>query len=70
MPHLWHLDPELRLLEVFRLREGWHSIVGSYGPGDSPVRAEPFEAMKLDLNLLWGEPPPPPEADGEGGETG
>jgi Uma2 family endonuclease len=58
--HLWLIDPEARTLEVQRLeREGW-LIVGSWADDDH-VRAEPFEAIDIDLGLLWG-----PKAEDEG----
>jgi Uma2 family endonuclease len=50
--HAWLVDPLIRTLEVFRLDgdtwrmlKTWHDTV--------LVRAEPFEAMDLDLGLLW-----------------
>ena len=50
--HAWLLDPELRTLEVFRLERGmW--VVAKVVRGDVTVRAEPFEAIELDLSALW-----------------
>ncbi|QRK13439.1 Uma2 family endonuclease [Archangium violaceum] len=52
--HLWHVDPLARTLEIFRLTEGeWH-LVHSF-TGEEPVRAEPFEAIELELALVWSE---------------
>ena len=49
--HLWLLDPVLQTLEVYRLESGrW---IGNYG-GDAKIRAEPFDAVELDLTLVWG----------------
>ncbi|MCP3139674.1 Uma2 family endonuclease [Pyxidicoccus xibeiensis] len=55
--HLWLVDPDTRTLEVF-LRQGdswekrgWHS-------GEGRIRAEPFEAIELNLGALW-----PPELE-------
>lgn len=51
--HLWLLDPVLQTLEVYRLEgERWVSI-GTFG-GDAKVRAEPFDAVELDLTMVWG----------------
>lgn len=50
--HVWLVDPEVRSLEVFRLEAGWY-VVAEVHVGDAGVRAEPFEAIELDLSLLW-----------------
>ena len=50
--HLWLLDPRDRLLEVYRLEEGRWVEVADH-EGDIVVRAEPFDAIALDLSLLW-----------------
>lgn len=50
--HLWLADPRTRLLEVYRLEQGRWSRLGAY-PGDTLVRAEPFERLELRLGLLW-----------------
>lgn len=50
--HLWIIDPLARTLEVFRLEnERWSQI--SAHAGDEKVRAEPFDAVELDLGSLW-----------------
>jgi Uma2 family endonuclease len=51
--HVWFLDPAVRTLEVFRLDgEGWRLAMTAAGLG--PVRAEPFEAIEIDLEGVWG----------------
>jgi len=50
--HVWHVDPLARTLDVFRLTEGQWLLVHSFA-GEEPVRAEPFEAIELELALLW-----------------
>ncbi|QRK13833.1 Uma2 family endonuclease [Archangium violaceum] len=50
--HLWHVDPLARTLDVFRL-EGNHWILVESFAGDQRIRAEPFEAIELELALLW-----------------
>jgi Uma2 family endonuclease len=48
----WLVDPLLRTLEVFRLESGRWSLLGTWGD-DAKVRAEPFEALELELAVLW-----------------
>lgn len=59
--HVWLLDPLQRTLEVYR-REGAHWLLVATHGGEVPVRAEPFEAIELELEALWlpgvGEPKP------------
>lgn len=50
--HLWLISPEARVLEVYRLEEGRWSEVDTF-EGDVVVRAEPFDAIEIDLKLLW-----------------
>jgi Uma2 family endonuclease len=50
--HLWLLDPLAQTLEVFRLDGGRWVLLATYG-GDARVRAEPFDALELDLAVLW-----------------
>ncbi len=50
--HVWLMDPFARTLEVYqRERSGW-SLVASH-VGEEPVCAEPFDAVPLELSLLW-----------------
>jgi Uma2 family endonuclease len=56
--HAWFVKPTDRTLEVFRLRDGAWTIVGVW-EGAAVVRAEPFDAVALDLAPLWGDPAPP-----------
>ena len=50
--HLWHVDAVARTLDVFRLEGGHWVLVDSFA-GDARVRAEPFEALELDLTRVW-----------------
>ena len=50
--HVWLLDPVLRTLEVFQL-DGPNYRLLRTSKEDQQVRAEPFEALELDLSLLW-----------------
>jgi Uma2 family endonuclease len=55
--HAWLIDPLARTLEVLRLEDRRWSIVGTWSGAATP-RAEPFEAVEIDLALLWNDPPP------------
>jgi len=56
--HAWLIDAAKRSLEVFRLHEGMWLIVAMY-QGNQKVRAEPFDAIELDLAAIWAYLPPP-----------
>src|SRR5690606_18051551 len=50
--HVWLVDPDAKTLEVFRLDgDGWR-LVGTW-EGDARLRAEPFDAVELELGGLW-----------------
>lgn len=51
--HLWLIHPTARTLEVHRRTEAGWLLAGTY-EAEECVRAEPFEAMELDLGLLFG----------------
>ncbi|OJT24531.1 hypothetical protein BO221_15385 [Archangium sp. Cb G35] len=46
------LDPLARMLEIFRFQDGQWIPVHSLS-GEERVRVEPFEAIELELALLW-----------------
>jgi Uma2 family endonuclease len=50
--HAWLVKPSDRTLEVLRLRDGLWTIVGVWDDA-AVVRAEPFEAIELELGRLW-----------------
>lgn len=50
--HFWIVDPAAKTLEVERLDGDSHRIVLAASE-DEKVRAEPFDAIELDLALLW-----------------
>lgn len=53
VPYVWLLNPDARTLEILKLQaEQW--LVVAVHTGQSPVRAEPFDAVELDLAALWG----------------
>jgi Uma2 family endonuclease len=53
--HAWLVDPLARTLEVLRLETERWSIVSTASQFDVQ-RLEPFEAIELDLSLLWEKP--------------
>ncbi|MBS1118521.1 MAG: hypothetical protein H6Q90_749 [Deltaproteobacteria bacterium] len=71
VPHVWLVDPLQRTVEILRLHGGNWLIVDVYA-GSARIRAEPFEAVELDLSQLWAysaAPPPGSRAsEYEGGE--
>ncbi len=52
--HAWLVDPLARTLEVFRLDAGQWVLVGAHD--EDRVRAEPFQAIELELSALWMPP--------------
>ena len=52
--HLWLVDPLARTLEVFRL-EGERWLLLATHADDERVRAEPFEALELEIARWWIE---------------
>lgn len=52
--HAWLVKPSDRTLEVLRLREGSWTIVAVW-EDTAVVRAEPFEAIELELGRLWAD---------------
>lgn len=58
MRHAWLVDPRLRTLEVLRLHdEKWLTLAVHHD--DVRVRAEPCDAIELDLAVLWSDLPLP-----------
>ncbi len=57
--HVWLVDAVQRTLEVLRAHAGTWLIVGVHR-GDVCVRAEPFDAIEIDLAVLWASIAPPP----------
>ncbi len=50
--HAWVIHPRNRTLDVLRLHEGkWLTIATHLD--NARVRAEPFDAIELDLSMLW-----------------
>lgn len=49
---LWLVDPIGQLVEVFQLENGRYVRAQVFG-GDTVVRAEPFDAVELDIGAWW-----------------
>ena len=52
--HAWLLSPGNRTLEVLRLEAGRWMLLVTHAENEV-VRAEPFEAIELDLATLWAD---------------
>lgn len=50
--HLWLVDPDAHTLEIFRLDGGGYRLLATHDE-DQRVRAEPFDAIELELGALW-----------------
>ena len=50
--HAWLVDPAARTLEVLSLDGPTYRLLATYAD-DERVRAEPFDAIELDLAVLW-----------------
>jgi Uma2 family endonuclease len=50
--HAWVIDPLNRRLDVFRQEHERWVLLASFA-GDDKVRAEPFDAIELELGALW-----------------
>lgn len=50
--HVWLVDPIVRTLEILRLDGATYRLVSTFRD-DAMIRAEPFEAIDLELAALW-----------------
>jgi Uma2 family endonuclease len=50
--HVWLVDPIEQTLEAYRLEGERYALLGVHH-GDARVRVEPFDAIELDLAILW-----------------
>lgn len=61
--HVWLVNPTLRTLEVLALDgDAWR--LTSTHAGDERVRAQPFDAIELELGALWADVVASPESAG------
>jgi Uma2 family endonuclease len=52
VPFVWFVDAEAQTLEVLVLDGATYRVMHVFG-GDERVRAEPFDAIELELGALW-----------------
>ncbi|MBI5515625.1 MAG: Uma2 family endonuclease [Deltaproteobacteria bacterium] len=50
--YVWLVSPTLKTLEVYKLENERYTLLDTY-EGNDPVRAEPFDAVDLDLGAFW-----------------
>jgi len=50
--HAWLVNPALRTLEVLALESGRWVLLDTH-EGEAKVRAQPFDAIELELGALW-----------------
>ncbi len=55
--HLWFVDPDARMLEVFELDGGRWVLLETLSE-DAPVSLPPFEAIRFSLADLWADTGP------------
>lgn len=53
IPHLWLVDPDVRMLEVYRLEAGRRWLLLATLKDDDPVSQPPFDAITFPLDSLW-----------------
>ncbi len=58
--HVWLIHPLRRTLEVYRLEGAYYLLLGTFWESDV-VRAEPFDAIEIPLQILWMGASPPQE---------
>jgi Uma2 family endonuclease len=50
--HLWLIDPVAQTVEIFRIQNGRWALWTTL-EGETKARIEPFDAIELDLSVLW-----------------
>lgn len=53
--HVWLVDPEVRTIEVLRLRGATYELLGTWGGDEGPFVLEPFDAVPLPAAAFWGK---------------
>jgi Uma2 family endonuclease len=57
VPWLWFVDPAAHTIEVLsRAEQGW-MVAGTFG-GEGEKRIPPFDAVPIDIGVLWDISPP------------
>jgi len=57
VPHYWVVDTEHETLTAYRWTPGGYVVGLVAGKADRQVRIEPFDAIEIDVGLLFGEDP-------------
>jgi Uma2 family endonuclease len=52
---IWMVDPQAQSLEVLQAAAGGFVLAGRF-TGEDLARAQPFDAVEIDLRWLWGTP--------------
>ena len=52
--HAWFIDLQAHTLEIFRLENARWVLLSTHGDSEL-VRAEPFDAIQLELARLWAD---------------
>jgi Uma2 family endonuclease len=55
--HVWHINPFLKLLEVYELKNGKWLLLDVFSEGNAQVAAAPFAELSFSLSLLWESTP-------------
>ena len=55
--HAWLVDPLQRSLEVYRNESGRWTLISGHADQEK-IRAEPFDAVEVDLGALWADVEP------------
>jgi Uma2 family endonuclease len=50
--HVWFVDPIAKTLEILRLDGASYRVLATFH-GEASVKAEPFDAIDLELAILW-----------------
>ncbi len=50
--HIWLIDPNIRTLEVYENQNGKWLLLNAFENGEH-VRAVPFDAIEIELSVLW-----------------
>ena len=65
--HAWLVHPKRRTVEAFRLLDGKWLTLAVHKDTDR-ARIEPFDAIEIDLSVLWSDVPMPTRASEEAAE--
>lgn len=54
--YAWIVEPEQQTIEAYHRQDDRWTLLNTYGE-EPIVRIEPFDAIEIDLTLIWGPPP-------------